>query len=584
MLSKINKNLESDVKLQRGDRMLGWGNNQKKRLGDMLLAAKVISEEQLRDVLSLQKSNGKKIGELLVSKNYITEEELATFLSKQLNIELVALRDIKISDECLQIVSKEIAEKYKIMPFEISQNKLSVAMSDPLNIMAIDDLRIITRKRIIPFIDTLSEIDKSIKKYYSKQDNVQTLHEIEEELKIDYTKNKEEDLVLDDIENAPTVKLANSILVQAIDNKASDIHVEPFEDYVAIRYRVDGVLYENMKIPKSVYQALSTRFKITAGIDIAEKRIPQDGRIEMQFNGIDYDFRVNTLPTIYGEKIVIRILDKRGSLLRIDSLGFNDKDLEEIRKILSVPNGVILVTGPTGSGKTTTLYSFLKEVNTEDKNIVTIEDPVEYTLDRINQVQVNSKAGLSFAAGLRSILRQDPDIIMIGEIRDEETAQIAIRASITGHVVFSTIHTNDAPSTITRLLDMGIKSYLAADALSGIIAQRLIKKLCPHCKEAYLSSEKENKILNLEESQTLYKSKGCNKCNGLGYSGRRAVHEILRINGPLKKVIEKNGTMDDIREAAIESGMNSLYENCRTLVLKGEISVHELLRTVEVEG
>ncbi|MEG2353025.1 MAG: ATPase, T2SS/T4P/T4SS family [Clostridium sp.] len=561
--------------------MLDWNKNQKKRIGDMLLASNVISEVQLKDVLTLQKSSGKKIGELLIEKRYITEEELAEFLSKQLNIELVSLTDISINNECTQIVSKEISERYKIMPFELSGNKLSVAMSDPLNIMAIDDLKIMTRKRIIPYIDTLSSINKSIKKYYNKQDNVQTIYEIEKEMKIEYIRDKDEEISLEEIENAPTVKLTNSILVQAIEMGASDIHIEPFEKQVIIRYRVDGTLHENMKIPKNLFQAVSTRFKITSGMNIAEKRIPQDGRIEMIVKGIEYDFRMNTLPTIYGEKIVIRILDKKASLLNMDNLKFDKNELLDINKILSVPNGIVLVTGPTGSGKTTTLYSFLKKVNTEDKNLITIEDPVEYTLDRINQVQVNAKTGLTFAAGLRSILRQDPDIIMIGEIRDEETAQIAIRASITGHLVFSTIHTNDAPSTITRLLDMGIKPYLVADALSGIIAQRLVRKLCPYCKEAYMSTEEENGLLRLENSITLHRVKGCSHCNGIGYSGRRAVYEILRINMDLKRIIEKNGSMDEIRQAALNAGMTSLNGKCKELLLNGEISINEFLRTVD---
>ena len=386
------------------------------------------------------------------------------------------------------------------------------------------------------------------------------------------------------MENAPTVRLVNSILTTAIEMKASDIHIEPFEHYVLVRYRLDGSLVEKMNFPQKIYDSVSTRFKIMGEMNIAEKRIPQDGRIEMLLNGANYDFRVSSLPTVFGEKIVIRILDRTASIIDRKDMGFSAKDNSKLDDILKMPNGILLVTGPTGSGKTTTLYGFLNEMNTPDKNIITIEDPVEYMLERINQVQVNVKAGLTFASGLRSMLRQDPDVIMLGEIRDEETVQIAVRASITGHFVLSTLHTNDAPSTITRLLDMGIQPYLAADAIVGIIAQRLVRRLCPHCKAEKQTSDYDMKVLGLDQPITIWEPVGCERCNGLGYKGRRAVHEVMKVGEKLKVAIENQETNEVIRKVAIEEGMDSLYVNCKHLVLKGETSIDELVRTVHARS
>jgi len=384
----------------------------------------------------------------------------------------------------------------------------------------------------------------------------------------------------DDVQAAPAVRLTNSIINQAIATNASDIHIEPFEHHVAVRYRVDGVLFESNRIPQNLYSAVSTRIKIMAGMNIAEKRLPQDGRIELEVKGRSYDFRVSSLPTVFGEKIVIRVLDRTTFDYTRDKLGFTERENEMMDRIIRMPYGIVLLTGPTGSGKTTTLYSLLSEVNTPDKNIVTIEDPVEYMLPGINQVQVNPKAGLTFAAGLRSILRQDPDIIMIGEIRDEETAQIAVRAAITGHLVLSTLHTNDAPGAITRLVDMGVEPYLAADAIVAVIAQRLVRKLCPNCREPYTAEGNEMMILNLDKPVRLYRAVGCPACQNSGYRGRTAIHEVMMVGREHRNIIARGGSAEEIREVSISQGMVDLYESCRRLVLDGVTSIQEMVRTV----
>ena len=386
--------------------------------------------------------------------------------------------------------------------------------------------------------------------------------------------------VIDEIQNAPAVRLTNAIITQAITIRASDIHIEPFDSEILVRYRIDGVLVEGPKIPPNLYSAVSTRIKIMSGMNIAEKRIPLDGRIEMEQSGKIYDFRVSSLPTVFGEKIVIRILDRSKALFNRTSIGFSEEENHLIDKLVKVPHGIILLTGPTGSGKTTTLYTFLSELNQPDRNIVTVEDPVEYMMHGVNQVQVNQKAGMTFAVGLRSILRQDPDIIMVGEIRDEETAQIAVRAAITGHLVLSTLHTNDAPGAVTRLVDMGVQPYLAADAMVAVIAQRLVRKLCTACKEAYQAEEVDLKMLKMENSVTLYRAVGCPLCGNTGYAGRTAIHEILMLDNEMRSLIENGGNAEQLRNLALAKGMVNLYENCKSILLKGVTSMYEMVKTV----
>ena len=554
---------------------------ERKRLGDMLLEAGKISLAQLNRALETQRKTKRRLGEVLIDQGLLTEDEIADVLAQQLSLERIDLEKTFVEQDMARSIPKEVALKYTAIPIFMRDGKLVVAMNDPLNMFAIDDICFITQKKIQPAVATKKQIEKAIEIYYSKQDADQAIEELKREFTASVEESQRTGMELsDDVQAAPAVRLTNSIINQAIATNASDIHIEPFEHHVAVRYRVDGVLFESNRIPQSLYSAVSTRIKIMAGMNIAEKRLPQDGRIELETKGRSYDFRVSSLPTVFGEKIVIRVLDRTTFDFTRDKLGFTERENEMLDKIIRMPYGIVLLTGPTGSGKTTTLYAMLNEVNTPDKNIVTIEDPVEYMLEGINQVQVNTKAGLTFAAGLRSILRQDPDIIMIGEIRDEETAQIAVRAAITGHLVLSTLHTNDAPGAITRLVDMGVEPYLAADAIVAVIAQRLVRKICPNCRTAYMADENDMMILNLDKPVRLYKGAGCPACQNSGYRGRTAIHEVMTVGRELRNIIARGGSAEEIREAALRQGMADLYESCRQLVLNGVTSIQELVKTV----
>lgn len=554
---------------------------ERKRLGDMLLEAGKISLAQLNRALETQRKTKRRLGEVLIDQGLLTEDEIADVLAQQLSLERIDLEKTFVEQDIARSIPKEVALKYTAIPIYMRDDKLVVAMSDPLNMFAIDDICFITQKKIQPAVATKQQILKAIEIYYTKQDTDQAIEELKREF-TDFTEGsqKTEMDLTDDVQAAPAVRLTNSIINQAIATNASDIHIEPFENYVAVRYRVDGVLFESNRIPQNLYSAVSTRIKIMAGMNIAEKRLPQDGRIELETKGRSYDFRVSSLPTVFGEKIVIRVLDRTTFDFTRDKLGFTERENEIMDNIIRMPYGIVLLTGPTGSGKTTTLYSLLSEVNTPDKNIVTIEDPVEYMLEGINQVQVNTKAGLTFAAGLRSILRQDPDIIMIGEIRDEETAQIAVRAAITGHLVLSTLHTNDAPGAITRLVDMGVEPYLAADAIVAVIAQRLVRKLCPNCKAPYKAEDNDKMILNLDKPVQLYRAVGCPACQNSGYRGRTAIHEVMMVGREHRNIIARGGSAEEIREVAVRQGMVDLYESCRRLVLDGVTTIQEMVRTV----
>jgi type IV pilus assembly protein PilB len=451
-------------------------------------------------------------------------------------------------------------------------------MSDPLNLFAQDDVKISSGYEVEPLIATKDEIKNAIEKNYSKQFVQKAAEELSKET--NSQEEAEESENSKDVKNAPAVRMIDKIIRNAVKARASDIHMEPFEKYIKIRYRVDGELQEMFKSPKETLPALVTRVKILSNLDIAEKRLPQDGRILTKVDNREVDLRVSILPTVYGEKVVIRILSRDSYLVDKKKLGMTEDNLRKLERIIKSPYGIILVTGPTGSGKSTTLYAILKELNTTEKNIITIEDPVEYMMDGINQVNVNIKAGLTFAAGLRSILRQDPDIIMVGEIRDGETAEIAIRSAITGHLVLSSIHTNDAPSAIVRLVDMGIEPYLVATSISGVISQRLVRKICPHCKEEYTASEKEKRILDMEDSGdlNLYKGRGCTYCSNSGYIGRIGVYEIMEINRELRSSIMINKSTDELRDLAINSGMKTLKNSCVELVVNGITTIDELAR------
>lgn len=548
------------------------------KLGELLLYAGKITQEQLNEALEIQKSTKMKLGEIVVNKGWLKPEEIVDALEQQLGFPKVDLSKYEINSNVATIVPESIVKKYKLIAIDEKDNKLIVAMADPLNFFAIDDVKLYTKMDVIPCLASSTDLERVIERYYSSIVTQKTLNEFSDSFTPAEDDSGAEEEMLE-VASAPIVKLINSIIEQAMRSKASDIHIEPNYNDIRVRFRIDGDLKEIMTLPKSNLSAITTRIKIIGRMDIAEKRIPQDGRVEMKFNDNEIDLRISTLPTVYGEKIVIRILDKSNFNFTKEGLGFSQVNLNKLDSMIQQPYGMLLVTGPTGSGKSTTLYTILRELNVPTKNVITVEDPVEYKLKGINQVQVNPKAGLTFASGLRSILRQDPDTIMIGEIRDSETAEIAVRAAITGHLVLSTLHTNDSPSTIARLIDMGLEPYLVSSAVIGIISQRLVKLLCPKCKQKYDASDSERKILGIstKENITLYKPVGCNSCNN-GYRGRAAVHEVMLVNENIRRLINKGANTDDIRLQALEDGMSTLLNSASNLALKGDTSFDEVMR------
>ena len=556
-------------------------NRKKLRLGDVLVNSGVITEEDLKKGLERQKNSGRKLGETLVDEGLATEENIAKALSSQLHYDMIDLQNVTIEEDVLSLVPASVLKKYKAIPFEYSpdnMNVLRVAMSDPMDMAAMDDITIITNLQVEPVVATMRSVMLALDRYYGQAEVNSALEE--------YTKEKEsqiaeqEDLYSEDVNNSPIVQLIKTMIEQAVRQRASDIHIEPMERQVRIRYRIDGALYEKAVYSIQLLPAMVARVKIIGGMDIAEKRKPQDGRITQVVDRREYDIRASILPTVYGEKIVMRLTSKNALTREKSQLGLQPDELKKFDHILKNPHGILLVTGPTGSGKSTTLYTALSELNKEDVNIITVEDPVEANIDGINQVQVNPKADLTFATALRSILRQDPDIIMIGEIRDRETASIAVQASITGHLVVSTLHTNSAASTITRLTDMGIEPYLIADATIGVIAQRLVRRLCPECKRAKKADQEELEMLMLspDEDVTIYEPCGCPKCDGTGFRGRIGVYEIMEVTQPLKSIISKNGSAEEIKKKALEEGMHTLRMSATGYVLQGITSVQEMMR------
>lgn len=513
-----------------------------------------------------------------MEKGILSEKDIIDILSSQLGFPKVEIGKYTINEKAVNRIPQSMARKYSLIPIDIEEGKLVIAMADPLNFYAIDDIKLFTKMEIKIMIALENEIVNLINKYFSNESSNKILEEFTEDI-LSKKNTIEKPLEEMEVASAPIVRLLNSIIEQSVRNKASDIHIEPFSDYVRVRIRIDGDLKEIMTLTKDKLSPIVTRIKIIGKMNIAEKRVPQDGRIDTNIFGRAIDMRISILPTVHGEKIVIRLLDKSEFTYSKDTLGLSENNLKIFNKILSKPYGIILVTGPTGSGKTTTLYSVLKEFNKQDTNIITIEDPVEYKLDGVNQVQVNDKTGMNFASGLRSILRQDPDIIMVGEIRDVETAEIAIRASITGHLVLSTLHTNDSPSTVARLIDMGIEHYLVSSSITGVISQRLIKVLCSNCKTPYLATKVEKEILGVDASNdlTLYKPNGCNSCNK-GYSGRVAVHEMMLMEDNVKRAIKEEVNIAEIRDAALENGMHTLFKEATNLVIDGQTSLSEALK------
>lgn len=559
----------------------------KKRLGDILVQAGKINQSDLMSALKKQALSGRRLGEILVDEGLVSENDILSVLELQLGIKKVNLDSIDIDENAIRLVSESIARKHNILPIKIEGNDIYIAMSDPFNLMAVEDVKVVTGLNVKKVLEKKDSISKAIKNFYTKQYAEKVAQDLVQKEK-ENTKKKQEEKQVSELEkataNAPVVKLVDTIIQNSIRMGASDVHVEPFENEVRVRARVDGSLQNMLSIPKESQNTLITRIKILANLNIAEKRIPQDGRILTNIDGKAVDLRVSILPTVNGEKVVIRILSKDSSLMNKESLGMRKDDMKKLEQILQNPFGIILVTGPTGSGKSTTLYAVLNELNTIDKNIITVEDPVEFMVDGINQVNVNSKAGLTFASGLRSILRQDPDIIMVGEIRDGETAEIAIRAAITGHVVLSTLHTNDAPSSVARLVDMGIEPYLISTSVTGIIAQRLVRKVCTKCAKKYYASEYEKRILgrDSDEKIVLTKGEGCPHCNGTGYKGRIGIYEILPIERNVRDAITAGKNSDVLKDIAIRDGMKTLRMACMEHVYEGITTVDELLRVAVV--
>ena len=548
-----------------------------KRLGEILMEAGAITETQLEEALAQAKAKNTLLGQTLVDMGYIDDKTLFKGMEYLFHVPYIDITEINIDKEATSMISEVLAKKHNLIPVKKEGKVLTVVMSDPLNFYAVDDVRNASGMEISVAISPQKDITNAIDRYYGSE----IAEKAFEDLKKEYGKFNIaglSEISENEVASAPVVRLINSILQHAIKSNASDIHIEPTATELKVRFRIDGQLQEVMTSAMSAHPAIMTRIKIMGGMDIAEKRIPQDGRVETTVEGQDIDLRLSMLPTVYGEKVVIRILGGATGAMDRRSLGISEANLILFDKITQSPNGIILISGPTGSGKTTTLYTLLKEINKPEVNVITVEDPVEYKLAGINQVQVNAKAGLTFANGLRSILRQDPDIIMIGEIRDSETAEIAIRASITGHLVLSTIHTNDAASSVARLMDMGIEPYLVSSSLVGVVAQRLVRNICPRCKTSYRPSHSEMLMLKMKEPLPLYRGAGCPTCNGTGYKGRSGIHEILVVTKEIRELIDRKATIDQLSQMAIRQGTTTLRQSCTELVLSGVTTVNELLK------
>ncbi len=561
------------------------------RLGDRLVAEKLISTDQLQRALAEQKGSADKLGTILVRLNFITEDSLVSFLSKQYSIPAITVAQVDPDPDVLKLVPEQIAKKHSVLPIKRMGNTLTLAMADPTNVFALDDVGFMTGLQIQPVVASEAAIRKAFERLYETGASVtDMMSELEEaDTDVEVVEDGEQAFTKADVfdlkesaDEAPVVRLINMILTDAIRRGASDIHLEPYEKVFRVRFRIDGVLHEIMTPPKRLEAALTSRVKIMATMDIAERRLPQDGRIKLRYHQREIDFRVSTLPTIFGEKTVMRILDKEALQLDLGALGFDPWSLEQFSKAIHSPYGMILITGPTGSGKTTTLYSAIHTINSPDINIMTAEDPVEYNLKGVNQVQVNDEIGRTFAACLRSFLRQDPDVILVGETRDLETAQIGIRAALTGHLVLSTLHTNDCPSTPARLLDMGIPPFLVSSSLQLILAQRLGRRVCKDCREPYEATE-ESLVPYGHVPQGLgtinfYKGKGCQTCNFTGMKGRVAIYEVMPVTTELRDLMLRNATTNEIRDTACSQGMKTLRQNALQKVIDGVTTVEEVLR------
>ncbi len=556
------------------------------RLGDLLIGTGVINHDQLQQALAIQKKKGQRLGETLVSEGIITERQLIDALTMQLGIDYVDLTDVDINPNMTKLVSKNIAKRYSVVPVRTSGDDLYLAMSDPLNFIATEEVKASSRKHIIPMIATQSSIDHAISALYDTEGAKRAIREMQKEgiRKPSYAIGTQTSKLSDeDSTQAPSIRLVDNIIERGISDRASDIHIEPQEDRVTVRLRIDGILHNVFKIPKELQPSLTSRIKIMCGMDVTERRVPQDGRAVVRLHMKEVDLRASTLPTVHGEKIVLRILDRDQRMDTAEGLGFYGDNLDRYNALLENHQGIVLVVGPTGSGKSSTLYAMVQHLNTEAVNIVTLEDPVEYNIEGVNQVQIDEKTGTTFASGLRAVLRQDPDIISVGEIRDTETANIAMRAAVTGHLVFSTVHTGDARSTLDRLDDIDVPPYMVATALKGIISQRLLRRICPNCRHAYTPSPNELESLGMDPDAkdiTFYRGEGCSECFNTGYQGRTVAAEILHVTPRLSRAIHDRSSRDEFTAAVSASGFHPIAENCRDLVLKGITTSDEVLRTV----
>ena len=563
-----------------------------KRLGDLLIAAGTITPEELDMGLQRQKETKERLGAALISAGIITEAELIEALRLQLGIEYIDLSKTTIPISMAQVVPKNIAKQFQVVPVRMERDELYLAMSDPMNFYAIEEVKKAVRKKIVPMIATTEGVEHAILVLYGNEGAARAIEAMKREAPIEEDNGEEAqftgNILNDNINDAPTIRLVNSIIERAILERASDIHIEPKEKELQVRMRIDGVLRKILTIPKNLQNSVISRLKIMSGMDIAERRIPQDGRFNVKNKKREFDLRVNSLPTVYGEKIVARLLDKRAGYLTPDSIGLMGDNLKKYQRAIHCTSGVILIAGPTGSGKSSTMNTMISQLNTEEVNVVTLEDPVEYNIDGVNQVQINEKTGMDFANGLRAILRQDPDIIAVGEIRDGETAQISMRAAITGHVVLSTIHTNDAVGTIERLEDIGVEPYLIVTALRAVISQRLVRRICPKCKKSYEATDEEVRRLgrSTEHKHIFYRGEGCADCFNTGYRGRIGVFEILEITPEIRPLISRQAGRPAIEQelASAHSEFKTLRENAIQLVEEGITTAEEVQRVIYETG
>jgi len=564
-----------------------------RRLGELLLAAGTITQDELDRGLALQKTQKGRLGEVLIANGIITEDQLIEALQMQLGIDYIDLSKVNIPTELASVLPKNIAKQYQVVPVRVIKDELYLAMIDPMNFYAIEEVRKAVRKKVVPMVAHRAAVERAIQVLYGNEGAARAIEEMKREAAAsgsqDASQMQDTSFVAntlgdDPANSAPTIRLVNSIIERAINERASDIHLEPHEAEMVVRMRIDGLMRTILTVPRDLQSSVISRLKIMSGMDIAERRVPQDGRFNVRIRDKEIDMRVSTLPTVYGEKIVARLLDKSGGNIDKSHIGFSEQDLEKFEHMIRCRSGVLLIVGPTGSGKSTTMYAMIGELNKPEVNLVTLEDPVEYNIDGVNQVQINEKTGLTFANGLRSILRQDPDIIGVGEIRDGETAEIAMRSAITGHVVISTIHTNDAVGTIERLEDIGVEPYLIASALRGVISQRLVRRICPHCREEYTPDDEELSALGIqaEPGMKFYRGKGCPHCFDTGYHGRIAVFEMLMMNSRVRRMIADRRSRVEI-EAELkrpENGFVSLRDNAMRLVREGITTTEEMQRVV----